>query len=616
MENYRSKNYDTSSERSLMAESAFLPWWEYESREDNGLLESLNQKASKIDEDMKEFWSDALMYNKHYEEDPRYYNRWKNRNRIAKSWNLIRVVVDSHFNRIAKIRPKVSFLTKGAMIKISQLAKKADDWILHLFNTSGIYEEQADSYKDACVANLGVVKFFPKKKGKTFGFKRLIPYSFGVELPFEGSTSRDEFLEISEYKVCDIIDSIKGKDAEKIKKELEVEYRTQDDKEKIIKIFTIYKKKYKTAIFTERVVLKYENWKYDWVPYLFNRWDKKQAGIVGTGPAEVVTPCQRKINGLLYRVDKNTNLFGTHYVILPKNSDFQTMSNDHGQYFESNMGQEIGKPIHMTPQIMHPQIFQHLEDTWRKGMLSARLDQIQSEGQMPKGLSQPSGKALAYYDGIDSSKFFVAISMYEDNFVKAARRIIEWGCDLYPSEEPFRDIKADKALFMRSVNKFTGSIIPETPAGRYQVLSQLVGLQVITREKFLELLDQPDITGYLKSESARVSSITKYLEERFFNGQPATPDPVMGYREQREIVLKIYARIASESMEGWDDERLDMIRTFLKQIKDAQEQIKIEQTEFAAKSGIPTANQTGADQAKPDPNLMDKVKPLALNKTG
>ena len=149
------QNYIDGISKEGEARSSFDPWWMFNKRTDVHLLESLNAKARQIEDDMQTFWSDAKMYNRHFEEDPGYYSKHNKRNRIAKSWNVLRIACDEHYNRIVKIRPKISFLTKGGKIKINNLAQKIDDYLLNLFIFKKVYQKQAFAYKDACIANLG-----------------------------------------------------------------------------------------------------------------------------------------------------------------------------------------------------------------------------------------------------------------------------------------------------------------------------------------------------------------------------------------------------------------------------------------------------------------------------
>ena len=604
MDNFSTSHTDLDSYQEAISTKM---WWEYKNTPEDRekLLTALNTRGDMLEKDMELFRRDYKKFLTFYEDSPTLHQQFKNRNLLGKSWNLLRVAVDAHFNRVAKITPRVTFLTKGCKIIFSQLATKVDDWIFHLFNEGDIHEESRDAYKDCLIGALGHQKIVPDEMNKSFKFRRILPFCISYEKPYEGSNRRSEILETSMIKYYDIEKMIKTKSTGKLRDELMKMLKEShgSNKDALIKVREITKATEKTAVWTERVILKFDDWKYDWIPYLNYIWDKKNTGVVGTSVAELVTPAQRKCNGMLYRIDRNTEMFTNQYIVLPRNSGFAEMDNGFGRFYEANLGSTgEGKPMHITPPIMHDQVFNHLHDTYKKGLEVARLSDLQTEGRVPIGMNQGSGKALKYYNDIDTSKFFVPITLYEKNYLKAAKICLEWGCDLYPKESPFKEVIPMKKDFMKKVSKFAEGVLPDTPSGRLDVLERLVGIGAVKKEKFMELLDAPDVAGFLRSESARVQAITKYLETNFYENKPASLDPVLGYEEQKEIALSIYARVVKESDEGIDDQKLDNIRVFLAQCKEAQEKIKQEQARFIAGGGQ-FGGETPANVANsPDPN--------------
>lgn len=580
-------------------------WYLQKEKNNSSLLGDLNNRASAMITDTENYVQQSKLYTDFYEVD--YTTNFRSNTRIhnfRRSWNLIRTAVDGHYNRVAKITPKVSLLAKGDTQDINQLATKVDDYLLRLFNQEKIHEASRESYKDGLITNLGWYKIIPNLKKKTFNFTRVLPYTIAVERPYIGNNYRTELVEFGVYKICDVyqmlmMNNMKER-AEMFKKHYN--HRSTDE----IKVFEMYKAGYKKTIFTKHLILDFSDWKFNWIPYEKMLWDNKLNGIIGTGMSELLCPTQNRINALLYRIDRNTEFFSNQYVILPQNSNFKQMNNGFGNFYEARMPAQQ-KPIHITPPILHEQVFQHLERNWEMGLKIARLSELQVEGRMPKGLSQPSGVALDYYNDIENSRFFVNIKNYEQSFIRTAKKVLEWGCDIYPNEEPFTLLKNKKEQFFNRVNTFTSNLLPETPAGRARVLSQLVSLQIIKPEKFMELLDAPDVTGFLRSETARISAIEKYLQEQFFNGEPAEVDPVLGYEEQREIALKIYSQIVKESEDSINDTRLENIRDFMKDLKERIDEIKKTQLQSLMK-GNDFGGQTPAPAPPmPDPNTKPKT---------
>ena len=621
MQNFQSYSSYSYSENDRNLPFNYKMWWEYKNKDDSDLLMVLRNHRDKIKGDMGNFYEDFYFYSKLYEDKKKSSVQFAYSDDVgkyAKSWNLVRVACDAHFNRVARITPKVSFLTKGAKIGLNQLSKKLDDWLLHLFKSSNIYKPYRRSYKDAVVGNLGVARIYIDKKEQTFRFKRVNPYSIGIEKPEEGEETRSEFTEIFKVKYHDLEEMIEKSDISKkemMKLKKQIHEAHGEDKEKFIELTEIHRKRKKRVLFTDKVCLEYEDWKYKWLPYLLFKWDEKTEGVTGTGVTEVAKPAQLKINDLLYKIDKNTELFGVHYIIVPKNSDFQKIDNDFGRVYEANTDGSDRRPQHVTPPILNDQVFKQVSETYQIGKEACRLSDLQSEGRVPVGLNQGSGKALKYFADLDNSRFYNSIALYEENFIETAKNCFEWACDNFTSDPLFKEASQKKEEFKKAVNLFTGNLLPDTPSGRFDVLANLVQLQVIKPDKFMDLLDAPDVSGFLRSESARVVAIEKYLEDSFLNNKPAVVDPVLGYEEQKEIALRIYSQILKDSEDAVDDERLNNIHIFLKNIKEKQEAIKLQQLQKIVPPGtIPDGGETppsGATLPSPNQSLEPGKPPEA-----
>ena len=283
---------------------------------------------------------------------------------------------------------------------------------------------------------------------------------------------------------------------------------------------------------------------------------------------------QRKINGLLYRIDQNVEFHSHPFVIIPANSDLQRLNNKPGQMYESrNVGaQKAERPFQVVPTIMHPQIFDYLEANWHKGMTVGRMSEAWAEGKSPQGTDPRSGKALSIFNDIENSRFSDTIAQYEDLYIEIAKRIVEWGIDL--GSKKLKAIKKKKKEFLDTVDQFSTNLLPETPQGRYNILSQLSDRQIISPERFLELLDAPDISSFVRSKNARVVAITKYQEDCFYNNKPCSVDKTLGYEEQLEIAISIYAKIFKDDPR---DKRLFGVRNYLTSLEEIIEEFKKKQ---------------------------------------
>ena len=583
--------------------SQFLPnsteltkmWWEYEGfsgENHDKILQNVLKRAENFISDMQPFYNLAYEYTKLYEEHDYQsstdrFNRINKSQKSGKSYNLIRIAVDAHYNRIAKVAPKVTCLSKDADQTIKRHASFIDDFIFNQFKKGGIYEQAPMAQRDGIVANLGILKMMFDRKKKRFKFKRVIPYCFAVEDPLNGSDYRSECVEYSMFKVYDLIRLYESAGAKTSKnKMLKDTYENvlKLNKDESVKVYEMYKTENKKIIFSKYGIIAFIDWKYDWLPYRQMVWDKKALGFIGTGVTEIAYPAQRKINALLRKIDKNTNLFTNQYMILPAGSQFKQKDNGFGRFYEANMmGGVMQKPIHVTPPVIHEQVFNQVDKTFDKGLQVTRVSQLQSEGRIPTGLNQGSGKALKHYNDIDTSRFFVNLKLYEGVFIGFAQNMFEMACDVV-QDEKWKEIKEKKTEIENQIQKFPESLFPESPSGKLTTVTQMYKDQLIDQSEALELLDYPDTTGFLRMKNSRVRAISKIIQTHMDKGLPIPVDPLLDYTTQRKVAMDIYTKMVYDSPLGIDDKKLLPLMKYLKEVIAHIEQKKIEQARFAAQN--------------------------------
>ena len=599
---YNYQGPDTEGDKDFYSES---PWFLCDERDEETLLKSLNSRMGFLKNESKPAHEVCRRYYDLYERSGAddYLNS-------KRTFDATKIAITAHYNRVSKIAPKITLTVKGAKTYIRQSVEDVNDWLFRLFLSKRVHKSARSSYRDALVANYGILRFSPDKENKSFTFWREHPYCILFEKPYSGSNERSEVCFVSQYYLYDLF-----KKLEKVLPFFEFHKRKKmilkkhKNKSEIINFYEIYKSGRKTAMWTDEVFLKIGEWKYNWLPFEVMKWNERTLGFGGAGITEELWKIQRDIDQRYERIKMNERLFVNHYLLVPQNSNFQRFSNEFGKIYEVDIKQHGFTPKHITPPIMHDQAFELLYKSFDLALRMARVSEIQSEGSMPSGLSQPSGKALKYYNDIDTSRFYVNLVNYEDHFISVAQKCLEWGLALYPKENPFKNVLMHREEFLGSVTKFAASLLPDTPGGRLDVLRELASGGVIDSGQFLELMDAPDIQPAIDSKTARTVAIRKYLERRFYAGKAAVLDPVLGYEEQKQIALQIYATIVKESEEGPDDDRLAVIHEFLAQLKPEVDKIKAEQAKSIA-AGSRFGGET-PNKGVPLPGPVNRLEPKA-----
>ena len=95
--------------------------------------------------------------------------------------------VETVQNRIAKMKPKASFLSKDADREKREIARKLDHWILKIFKQGNVWKEGAQAFRSAAVCGLGIVKLYPSEKKKKA--QKISVFDFFCSDAYKGTVS-------------------------------------------------------------------------------------------------------------------------------------------------------------------------------------------------------------------------------------------------------------------------------------------------------------------------------------------------------------------------------------------------------------------------------------------
>ena len=500
------------------------------------------------------------------------------------TFNLTRACCNSAHNKIAKLTPKVTFLTKDAERQVIETAKKLDNWIFKIFKKCMIYKEASLAFLDACVKGIGVLKLY--KYDNKIKIKKISSTDVFFDNAYTGYHYPKTMGEKKSISVYDLKNMFPEK-----AHEIELYHGGQDK----VLVKEMYRKKKMKVMYTEKVLLIYEKREKS-LPYVLIKWTEATEGVVGLSISKEVAYLHQTITYILHRIVKAVHLFAVPRVIVQKgaNPTKIDIGNETGEFIEINTGDG---PIQMiTPPAVNEQVMRILMMFWEKGFEVTGLSQLQAHGQIPQGLKQASGAALRTYNQIESERFQLIRKDYESLFVTIAKKIIEFS-DSFPEGVSKKEVEEAKD----NINLFSSNILPETPAGRQAMVSDLFNSQLITRTQALSLLDSQDTQKLINSEAARISAIEMELERAVKTGK--TPDTsiaaTLGLEEYLDRTRKIYAEIVIEK--GSDSNDLVVLQTIIDEL-----QTKI--TQQAQVNAMQNQNNT-----TPDSNRNLQLENLAAN---
>ena len=198
--------------------------------------------------------------------------------------------------------------------------------------------------------------------------------------------------------------------------------------EEKIKTYEIYRKK--KMIFTEKVTLLDSSWDKS-LPYIFFRWEWADSGLIGVGIAKKLYAIQCSISYILGKTFKSIRNFAVPRVFLNKNSqpNYKELTNITGEVIEINNPEGKANPVFSTPPAMNEQVIRILEMLWQRAFEVIGISRLSAGGQIPRGLDKASGTALRSFQQIESERFQVIRSDYEQQYVEMTKKLVEFSSD-------------------------------------------------------------------------------------------------------------------------------------------------------------------------------------------
>jgi hypothetical protein len=348
-----------------------------------------------------------------------------------------------------------------------------------------------------------------------------------------------------------------------------------------------------------------EAWERDHFPFAQFSWSKRLYGFFGQGLAEQIQNIQLEINKILWVIQRSFHLAGSFKVLLANGSKVvkEHLNNDIGAIV-TYTGTE---PKYVVPPIVPMEIYQHLQTLKASAFEQAGISQLSAASVKPAGLN--SGKALREYNDIESDRFQTVGQAYEKFFLDLAKLSIEEARDIYQKEKKFsvtvpgkkfiesidwKDVNLeDDEYFMKA---FPVSSLPNDPAGRLQTVQEYVQAGFISPRVGRRLLDFPDIEQIENLQNAEEDFLHEIFEKMVDEGIYTKPEPFDDLALAREMALEYYAQ---GKLGGLEEDRLELLRTFLRDLGDLQ----------AKATPPPTPGAPGAPQAQPSPTPTSNLIP-------
>ena len=446
------------------------------------------------------------------------------------SFNVVKSCVEAVYNKLTRIKPKVTFLTKDSDRAKREVAKTLDNWALQILRKRGAYDVSKKAFLSAAVSGLGVVKVSKDK----FSYVPIRELFF--DNAFMGHSEPELCGEKKSLKRAKLIEMFKSKEAD-----IKNEHPASD---KMIECYEAYKKGKGHFIWTDKMVLLSEKWDKD-LPYVFIRWQRATEGVIGVGIPQSLQAIHGAITYILNNIFDAVRLIAVPRIFVPKGSNPEEadITNKLGQIIEYQ-DSAGGKGVQFsTPPAISEQVIVILNLLWQRAYNEVGVNELTAMGRVPAGLDKASGTALRTYQQAESERFSAVRAEYEELFTGMIKKLIMLG--VRPMDLSEKDVNTA----LQDISIWTSSLLPETITGRLSTINELINAGLLNKQQAFDLLDSPDVSRFISSQSSRSRAIELVIERALDKGEKPEFIPELGLDEYIDKARKQLSKVIIEGGE-------------------------------------------------------------------
>jgi hypothetical protein len=585
---------------------------------DRGRIDSYNTYAKLYGTWTPTFWNGYQLANSGKPSAPM-------RDRLT--YNIVQSCIDTLVSRIAQNKPKPMFLTQGGNSKLQRKAKKLDQYCYGLFYANDFYQMAPKIFRDACIYGEGILHSYAED-GKV-KHERVLPYELLVDYleSHYGPESTRSLFRIKNIDRTELAEMF-PEHAEYIAGMtntsvfLSAANRSVSDTVTVIEAWRlkIGEKSGRHVIVTQDKILHDEDYECDFFPFAVQRYSPRLYGFYAQGMAEQLVPLQVEINRTLISIQRSLYLGGTHKIFVKAGSKVIK------SHFDNMIGTILEyagdtAPQYVVPQLVQPEIYQHLENMIQKGYQLPGVSQLSASSLKPMGID--SGKALRAVDDIQVQRFQTVAQSYEQfaiqvskNDIYVAKQLYDQGVNLnvkVPGKRFIETIKwseVDMDEDEYQLQIYPVSKLPNDPEGRLATVQEMMQAGLVSPEAGKRLLDFPDIEAEENLTNATLDYLHKLLGDIVDDGKFTPPEPFDNLQKAKELALEYYAQGKLNELE---ESKLELLRKFMTQIDMLTQQAMQAMAPPPMPGQVPGQDMGAQPQAAPQAPPVSPLLPNAPN---
>lgn len=318
-----------------------------------------------------------------------------------------------------------------------------------------------------------------------------------------------------------------------------------------------------------------KEYKHPELPFFPLAFSEIGTGLKGQGLAEQLVRTQQSLNRLIDTVDINMRRHGDGRWLVESNSQVNTdaLGND-GRGGGNIVKYTQTEPKLITPPVITPQLIEEIARRVQWMATRAHVSETAVNSSAPKSLQ--SAVSLEKYDQITDVNFQSISKRFEAWVVKCAYHKIRVGREIKVSvtlsgrkRQIIKWAQVDIPENKVGMQAYPMSRLPQTIAGRQEILDAQLANNEISRETHLRVSQVPDVDGEQDELNAPQESVARKVDKMVETGEYTPPNP---YADLTYSVKYAETRYTLEEEEGTPQDRLDLILMFRAAVLDLQTQ--------------------------------------------
>jgi hypothetical protein len=518
--------------------------------------------------------------------------------------NLTRTLADTALSQFAKTETRTQFLTDGGTDAEQDQAELRTDASNALLQQTGTEQELRKAALHAVVFDLGSVKFVKGPRGPEAEHVPAWENMFDQVDGRRARTIRVQRFTADKDSLIDNFAKVEpGDDSETIARKrnlsddirtsssagLQASDRTMSDQHVIgyeLWRLPVGEEPGRHVVVTDSALLFDEEWDAESFPFTDFGWSDDPLGMYPVSIAFINSANQDELDGVGRRISQILRQCAIPQYIEQGAVAGNTAATQL-RVGEDAIGDIVqvppGKTLTRQPAgpVVGAELFQHEDRVWQRGYEMTGINPQSAQGTRPNGLN--SAPAQREWNEIRQDRLSLVALQYQQAHVDAAKQLLQLVAEMPEYEITIKDangrwlrkVKVDDLNLQGSdyvIQAFPISALPSTPTGKLAAAADLLQMQAITREEFLEIIQLPDLKGVLNIKDASRKATKKIVGKMLAERQPY---PVSERMDLDYALEYATAQWLNGIVDDMDDERMGLLNDWinecvaLKQKRDA-----------------------------------------------